>query len=142
MSLIKILYTRTLNHLKKFNTYSEYYAYLQTGDIYLPRLTLIVNGGDHPAPEKGIYDDDGQKWLDFSRVGGKFIEIANGGEMFITNQPDQGLYAEIDSLNGSIVLHNQETGATGSITIGDNGNIEVTWDASKDKTYPKPSTQS
>ena len=85
MSLIKFFVYKNNEAFKKFNTYSEYKAYLNAGDIYLPRVTLIVNGDNSPAPGKGIYDDDGKKWLDFSRVGGKFIEIANDGEMFITD---------------------------------------------------------
>lgn len=128
-----------MKHLKKFDHYSEYKAYLEAGDIYLPRVTLIVNGDDNPVTGHGIYWDDGQKWLDFSRIGGKFIEIANEGRMYITDQPDQGLRAEISN-DGTIVLIDETTGDQSTLSVEEDGTIKVTWDTSKDRVYPPANT--
>ena len=85
-----------MKHLRLFKTQSEYQAYLDGGDIWLPRVTFIKNGGDSHTSDD-IYNDNGPSYVDFTRLGAKFIEIANGGIMYFTDQvvDDVTYHAEI-----------------------------------------------
>ena len=63
-------------HLRKFANYSAYKAYLQSGDIALPRFSYIVNSGNWDAPGEKT-SDNGPSWVDYSPLGVLFAEIAN-----------------------------------------------------------------
>lgn len=89
-----------MRYLRKFENQTAYNQYLQGDDVWLPRVSLIVNYGDHPeVPD--IHDDKGPSWVDFSRIGTEFIQIANG-TMYFTDQIYNGIsykaFIEGDSL--------------------------------------------
>ena len=75
-----------MRYLRKFKTTTEYHEYLSGSDVWLPRVSYIVNGGDHVNNGKTKDDDDGPSWIDFSRLGTEFIQVANEGTMYFTDQ--------------------------------------------------------
>ena len=84
-------------HLRKFANYSAYKAYLDSGDIALPRVSYIVNSGEwEKVGEKT--SDDGPCWVDYSRLGMYFAEIANGGILYLNECVDASAYVEGDTL--------------------------------------------
>lgn len=117
-----------MKHLRLFKTQSEYQAYLDAGDIWLPRVTLIKNAGDDHTSDN-IYDDNGPSYVDFSRLGTKFIEIANGGTMYFTDQvvddvtyhaeiaDDQLVITSTKMVDGSIVYTTDASIIDGQINI-------------------------
>lgn len=109
-------------HLRKFNTYRDYKAYLQAGDIYLPRVSLIVNAGDHATSVDRTNSQYGPTWIDYSRVGSKFVEIANGDYMFFTNQYGvDGLfdYVAVENSPDDIELHVYHAGTEDELMPGE-----------------------
>lgn len=60
-------------HLRKFDTYRDYKDYLLKGDIYLPRVTLIINAGDNATSVDVTNSEYGPTWLDLSKLGEKFV---------------------------------------------------------------------
>ena len=83
-------------HLRKFDNYSAYQAYLNSGDIALPRVSYIVNGGwDAPGLKT---DDNGPSWVDYSRLGVLFAEIANEGTLYLNKCEDASAWVEGDTL--------------------------------------------
>lgn len=107
-------------HLRKFKTYTEYETYLKGGDIYLPRVTLIVNAGDKAISIDKTSDEYGPTWVDFSRIGNRFVQIVNGGAMVFTNQyAVDGKYdyiAVVDDSTGDIEFNVYLTGTTERLT--------------------------
>lgn len=92
-----------MKHLRLFKTHSEYQAYLDAGDIWLPRVTLIINGSvGHTSDD--IHDDNGPSYVDFSRLGTKFIEIANGGTMYFTDQVIDGVTYHAEVADNQLVI--------------------------------------
>ena len=84
-------------HLRKFANYTAYKAYLDSGDIALPRVSYIVNSGNWDAPGEKT-SDNGPSWVDYSRLGVLFAEIANGGTLYFTDCVDASAYVEGDTL--------------------------------------------
>lgn len=117
-----------MKHLRLFKTQSEYQAYLDAGDVWLPRVTLIKNGGDDHTSDN-IHDDNGPSYVDFSRIGTKFIEIANGGTMYFTDQvvgdvtyhaeilDDQLVITSTKTVDGSVVYTTDASIIDGQINI-------------------------
>ena len=84
-------------HLRKFANYTAYKAYLDSGDIALPRVSYIVNSGNWDA--QGLKtDDNGPSWVDYSRLGVLFAEIANEGTLYLNDCVDASAYVEGDTL--------------------------------------------
>ena len=78
-------------HLRKFANYSAYQAYLNSGDIALPRVSYIVNSGNWDA--EGLKtDDNGPSWVDYSRIGVLFAEITNEGTLDLNNCAEASAY--------------------------------------------------
>lgn len=97
-------------HLRKFANYSAYQAYLNSGDIALPRVSYIVNSGNWDAPGEKT-SDNGPSWVDYSYL---FAEIVNEG-LYLNNCVDAYAYVEGDTLyimtkNPSDVYFDEETG--------------------------------
>ena len=84
-------------HLRKFANYSAYQAYLNSGDIALPRVSYIVNSGEWDK-EGEKTADDGPCWVDYSRLGVLFAEIANEGTLYLNDCVDASAYVEGDTL--------------------------------------------
>ena len=84
-------------HLRKFANYSAYQAYLNSGDIALPRVSYIVNSGEWDTPGDKT-SDDGPCWVDYSRLGVLFAEIANEGTLYLNDCVDASAYVEGDTL--------------------------------------------
>ena len=109
-------------HLRKFDTYRDYKDYLLNGDIYLPRVTLIINAGDNATSVDPTNSEYGPTWLDFSKLGEKFVQIANDGTMIFTNQYTvDNLFDYVASVNeqGGLELHVYYTGTTNELTSED-----------------------
>ena len=103
-----------LKHLRKFANYSAYKAYLDSGDIALPRVSYIVNSGEWDTPGDKT-SDDGPCWVDYSRLGVLFAEIANEGTLYLNDCVDASAYVEGDTLyiitkNPSDAYVDEETG--------------------------------
>ena len=84
-------------HLRKFANYTAYKAYLDSGDIALPRVSYIVNSGEWDKVGDKTHDD-GPCWVDYSRLGVLFAQIANGGTIYFTDCVDASAYVEGDTL--------------------------------------------
>ena len=101
-------------HLRKFANYSAYQVYLNSGDIALPRVSHIVNSGEwNKVGDKT--SDDGPCWVDYSRLGVLFAEIANEGTLYLNNCADASAYVQGDTLyimtkNPSDVRFDEATG--------------------------------
>lgn len=98
-------------HIKKFKDNAEYNAYLRTEDVWLPRISYILNDHEeHIDPITGIdascneddwstVDDstgygfpwggDNHRWFDAIKLGNHFIEIANGNVVYFTDVEDK-----------------------------------------------------
>ena len=101
-------------HLRKFANYSAYKAYLDSGDIALPRVSYIVNSGNW-LEEGDKTSDDGPCWVDYSRLGVLFAEIANEGTLYLNDCEDASAYVQGDTLyimtkNPSDVRFDEATG--------------------------------
>ena len=101
-------------HLRKFANYSAYQEYLRSGDIALPRVSYIVNSGDFNTPGDKT-DPNGPCWVDYSRLGVLFAEIANEGTLYLNDCVDASAYVEGDTLyimtkNPSDVRFDEATG--------------------------------
>lgn len=107
-----------MKHLRLFKTHSEYQAYLAGGDVWLPRVTLIKNGGDSHTSDD-IHDDNGPSYVDFSRLGTKFIEIANGGTMYFRDQVVNGVTYHAEIADNQLVITSTKT-VDGSVVYTDN----------------------
>jgi len=121
-------------HLKEFDNYSEYYEFLQDTDLqWIPRVSLIINKGEeHTSPSK--YNDNGPSWIDYSRIGDKFAQIANNGTLFLTDQPDKGQYASID---GSVLIITTNDKSQAYI---DSSLLTLLTDEPDSERYPVPNT--
>ena len=84
-------------HLRKFANYSAYQAYLNSGDIALPRVSYIVNSGNWDKVGDKT-SDDGPCWVDYTRLGVLFAEIANEGTLYFNDCVDASAYVEGDTL--------------------------------------------
>lgn len=79
-----------MRYLKKFTNQTAYAKYLSDDDIWLPRVSLIYNKGDAHTTENK-YDDEGPSRVEYSRLGTEFIQVANGGIMYFTDQIYEGV---------------------------------------------------
>ena len=84
-------------HLRKFANYTAYQEYLNSGDIALPRVSYIVNSGEWDAPGEKT-DPNGPCWVDYSRLGVLFAEIANEGTLYLNDCVDASAYVDGDTL--------------------------------------------
>ena len=105
-------------HLRKFVNYAAYQEYLNSGDIALPRVSYIVNSGDFNTPGEKT-DPNGPCWVDYSRLGVLFAEIANEGTLYLNKCEDASAWVDGDTLY--IVTKNPSDArfdeATGTIYI-------------------------
>lgn len=120
-----------MKHLRVFQTQSEYQAYLDSGDIWLPRVSLIKNGGDEHTSDD-IHDDNGPSYVDYSPLGTKFVEIANGGTMFFTDQVVDGVTYHAEIADDQLVITSTKT-VDGSLVYTDDvsifgDQINIAWD--------------
>ena len=84
-------------HLRKFANYTAYQEYLNSGDIALPRVSYIVNSGNWDKVGDKT-SDDGPCWVDYSRLGVLFAEIANEGTLYLNKCEDASAWVEGDTL--------------------------------------------
>ena len=73
-----------------------------------------MNSGNWDAPGEKT-SDNGPSWVDYSRLGVLFAEIANGGTLYFTDCVDASAYVEGDTLyiitkNPSDAYVDEETG--------------------------------
>ena len=84
-------------HLRKFANYTAYKAYLDSGDIALPRVSYIVNSGNRDA--EGLKtDDNGPSWVDYSRIAVLFAEITNEGTLYLNDCVHASAYVKGNTL--------------------------------------------
>ena len=100
-------------HLRKFANYSAYQAYLNSGDIALPRVSYIVNSGNWDAPGEKT-SDNGPSWVDYSRICVLFAEIVKG-ILYLNDCVDAFAYVKGDTLyiitkNPAVVSIDEVTG--------------------------------
>lgn len=74
-----------MKYLKIFENQSAYSSYITGDDIWLPRVSHIINGGEDPDNENE-YSDTGPSRVEYSRIGAEFIQVANDGVMYMTDQ--------------------------------------------------------
>lgn len=74
-----------MKYLIKCKDQTAYEAYMAGNDIWLPRVSYIVNKGAS-ATSDDKYSNNGPSRIDFSRLGTEFIQVANGGIMYFTDQ--------------------------------------------------------
>lgn len=91
-----------MKYLRLFETQSEYQVYLDSSDIWVPRVTFIRNAGDDHTSDN-IHDDNGPSYVDFDRFG-KFIEIDNDGTMYFTDQVINGVTYHAEIANNQLVI--------------------------------------
>lgn len=74
-----------MKYLKSFINQTKYQEYISADDIWLPRVSFIKNGG--PSVTTGNkYSDTGPSRVEYSRIGTEFIQVANDGVMYFTDQ--------------------------------------------------------
>lgn len=106
-----------MRYLKKFENVEEYARYLNGDDIWLPRVSLIVNSDKWPhenPPSSDKYQNNGPKWVDFSIVGLRFAEYASE-TLFFRNQTYGNIEYTAEIVNDAIVLQSKNV-ATGQLT--------------------------
>lgn len=109
----KINKINIMKYLMKFDTHSDYQDY-KDGEVWLPRVSFIINGGEAPTSEDK-YSDDGPSYVDFARIGTKFVEVANGGTMYFTNQVIDGVQYSADVVGDSLEIKSIDL-STGQFT--------------------------
>lgn len=93
-------------YLRQFKDASAYQKYLDSGDVYLPRVSYIPDDPSTPdIDETRVY---------YNRLGEHFIEFANGGQLYFTNTADSSAYIDAD---GTLVINSPY------VSIGENGDI-------------------
>ncbi len=92
-----------MKYLKKYDNHTAYQAYLDEEDIWLPRVSFIVNGGESPESDDK-YNDAGPSYVDFSRIGTEFVQIANGGTMYFTDQVIDGVQYSATTEGDALVI--------------------------------------
>ncbi len=113
-------------YLRLFKNQTEYAAYIAADDIWLPRVSLILNKGDsHTSNDK--YSDNGPSRIEYSRLGTEFIQVANGGIMYFTDQVYEGVSytAAIDGETIVIKTTNLETGELTNDAYIDEENSQI-----------------
>ena len=100
-------------HLKIFESESEYQNYLNSGDIWVPRVSFIAKN----QTKKEDIDKSTSGRVDFYRVGSEFAVVANDGTLFINDQP--GRTASLSADGQSVIITDTSTGIqTDTIVIG------------------------
>lgn len=89
-----------MKHLKRFANQTEYSEYISSDDIWLPRVSYIINGGTS-AVDTDRYSDTGPSRVEYSRIGTEFVQVANDGIMYFTDQ-------EYKLANGDVVSFTAE----------------------------------
>ena len=84
-------------HLRKFANYTAYKAYLDSGDIALPRVSYIVNSGNWDALGEKT-SDNGPSWVDYSHIGVLFSFFSNEGILYLNDCKDASAYVQGDTL--------------------------------------------
>lgn len=97
------------HYIRTFKNESEYQNYLQSDDIWIPRVAFIPS--ETTEPSELTEDTPGR--VDFYRMGSKFMEIANNGTLFIFDQPETGETASIDS--SCLVINSPYASIDGSV---------------------------
>lgn len=113
-------------YLRLFRNQTEYAQYIADDDIWLPRVSLIFNKGDaHTSNDK--YNDNGPSRLEYSRIGSEFIQVANGGIMYFTDQIYDGVSytAEVEGDTISIKTKNLATDALTNDAYIDEENSQI-----------------
>lgn len=111
-----------MKYLKKFAKASDYSTYLNGDDVWLPRVTYVVNASDnHTTDDK--WSDQGPSWVDFSRIGDEFAQVANGGTMYFTDTVKNGVRytAAYDASTETLILESRDSqgNSTQDISIVD-----------------------
>ncbi len=115
-----------MKYLKKFANQTAYANYLQADDIWLPRVSWILNkGSSHTTDNK--FNDNGPSRVDYSRLGTEFIQVANGGIMYFTDQVYDGVSytAAVDGDTIVIKTTNLETGELTNDAYIDDENSQI-----------------
>lgn len=113
-------------YLRLFKNQTEYAQYIADDDIWLPRVSLVLNKGDaHTSNDK--YNDNGPSRLEYSRIGSEFIQVANGGIMYFTDQIYDGVSytAEVEGDTISIKTKNLATDALTNDAYIDEENSQI-----------------
>lgn len=110
-----------MRYLRKFEKASDYKQYLEGDDIWLPRVSLIVNAGAEARVGADKWEDDGPTWVDFSRLGTEFIQVANQ-TMYFNDQIIDGIEYKA-FLNGDSLCIQSKDISTGQFT--DHAKIDV-----------------
>ena len=101
------------NHLTIFESEADYQNYLNSGDIWVPRVAFIAS----KKTKKEDIDKSTSGRVDFYRIGSEFAVVANDGTLFINDQP--GRTARLSADGQSIIITDTSTGIqTDSIVIG------------------------
>lgn len=79
-----------MKYLKLFKNETEYQEYLNGDDIWLPRVSYIINASDNHTVDD-VHNDNGPSYVDFSKIGSEFVQVANGGTMYFTDQVINGV---------------------------------------------------
>ncbi len=115
-----------MKYLKKFLNQTAYNNYLSSDDIWLPRVSWVLNKGDtHTSQDK--HNDNGPSWVDYSRLGTEFIQVANGGIMYFTDQVYDGVSytAAVDGDTIVIKTTDLETGELTNDAYIDDENSQI-----------------
>lgn len=101
-----------MKYLKKFKNQTAYQQYISADDIWLPRVSWILNKGDTTPTTQNKYSDNGPSRVEYSRLGTEFIQVANGGIMYFTDQVYDGVSytAAVDGETIVIRTTNLESG--------------------------------
>lgn len=86
------------HYIRTFKNEAEYQDYLNSEDIWIPRVAFIPS--ETTEPSELTEDTPGR--VDFYRMGSKFMEIANNGTLFIFDQPG----GETATIDGSVLVIN------------------------------------
>lgn len=115
-----------MKYLRLFKNQTEYQSYLSADDIWLPRVSLIFNKGDaHTTNDK--YNNNGPSRIEYSRLGTEFIQVANDGIMYFTDQVYEGVKytAQVDGETIVIKTTNLETGELTDDAYIDEDNSQI-----------------
>lgn len=93
-------------YIRAFKDASVYQKYLDSGNVYLPRVSYI--------PDDPSTADIDETKVYYNWIGESFIQVANGGQLYFTNTVDSSAYIDAD---GTLVINSPY------VSIGENGDI-------------------
>lgn len=125
-----------MKNLKKFNNTTEYNEYLNSDNVVLPRVSKVENkAGQHTTNE--LLNDNGPSFIEYSKVGDEFIQVANDGTMYFTDMVIDNVSYKAEIQGDTIVI------TTTDITTGERTNNAYIDDATGSiiVTYPNGNRQ-